>query len=178
MQIKENIIAPHHWPLWGEFTGDRWSPAQRASNTGRVFLFWRYHPESVSIWWRHHGVQNHLRSLQTNIVSVLHTLSFISWKLTTNALSRFFSQYNWHLLLSMPRKPYLLIIYIAPWHPLWIFLHWLPCEPNSGEQDLKIVNQILIMKAFEWQHFTISMLQDHQNLVTNAYMYVLFLLQN
>ena len=24
--IKENIKAPHHWPLWGEFTGDRWIP--------------------------------------------------------------------------------------------------------------------------------------------------------
>ena len=23
-QIKENINAPRHWPLWGEFTGDRW----------------------------------------------------------------------------------------------------------------------------------------------------------
>ena len=22
-QIKENIKAPHHWPLYGEFTGDR-----------------------------------------------------------------------------------------------------------------------------------------------------------
>ena len=25
-QIKENINAPRHWPLWGEFTGDRWIP--------------------------------------------------------------------------------------------------------------------------------------------------------
>ena len=25
-QIKENIEAPRHWPLWGEFTGDRWIP--------------------------------------------------------------------------------------------------------------------------------------------------------
>ena len=24
--IKENIKAPHHWPLWGDFTGDRWNP--------------------------------------------------------------------------------------------------------------------------------------------------------
>ena len=24
MQIKENIKAPRHWPLWGEFTSDRW----------------------------------------------------------------------------------------------------------------------------------------------------------
>ena len=24
--IKENIKAPRHWPLWGEFTGDRLIP--------------------------------------------------------------------------------------------------------------------------------------------------------
>ena len=24
--IKENIQAPRHWPLCGEFTGDRWIP--------------------------------------------------------------------------------------------------------------------------------------------------------
>ena len=36
-QIKGNIKAPHHWPLWGEF------PAQRASDA-----------KNVSIWWRHH----------------------------------------------------------------------------------------------------------------------------
>ena len=26
VQIKENINAPRHWPLRGEFTGDRWIP--------------------------------------------------------------------------------------------------------------------------------------------------------
>ena len=26
VQIKENIKAPRHWPLWGEFTGPRWIP--------------------------------------------------------------------------------------------------------------------------------------------------------
>ena len=25
-QIKESIKAPRHWPLWGEFIGDRWIP--------------------------------------------------------------------------------------------------------------------------------------------------------
>ena len=25
-QIRENTKAPRHWPLWGEFTGDRWIP--------------------------------------------------------------------------------------------------------------------------------------------------------
>ena len=25
-RIKEYIKAPRHWPLWGEFTEDRWIP--------------------------------------------------------------------------------------------------------------------------------------------------------
>ena len=25
-QIKENIKAPRHWPLWGEVTGGQWIP--------------------------------------------------------------------------------------------------------------------------------------------------------
>ena len=41
--IKENIKAPRHWPLQGEFTGYRWIPSQRASNA-----------ENASIWWPHH----------------------------------------------------------------------------------------------------------------------------
>ena len=41
---KKNIKAQRHWPLCGEFTGDRWIPAQMASNA-----------ENVSIWCRHHG---------------------------------------------------------------------------------------------------------------------------
>ena len=26
VQMKEYITAPRHWPLWWEFTGDRWNP--------------------------------------------------------------------------------------------------------------------------------------------------------
>ena len=43
-QIKENIKAPRHWPLCGEFTGTGELPAQRASYAEIVW----------SIWWRHH----------------------------------------------------------------------------------------------------------------------------
>ena len=43
-QIKENIKAPRHWPLCGEFTGTGEFPAQGVS-----------YAENVSIWWRHHG---------------------------------------------------------------------------------------------------------------------------
>ena len=28
-QIKENIKAPRHLPLWVEFTGDRWIPCTK-----------------------------------------------------------------------------------------------------------------------------------------------------
>ena len=65
--IKENIKAPRHWPLCGEFTGFTSEfPAQRASNA-----------ENVSIWWRHHvGTESdihpwgHLRLLRVFIVSM------------------------------------------------------------------------------------------------------------
>ena len=46
-QIKENIKAPRHWPLCGEFTGTGEFPAQRAS-----------YAENVSIWWRHHALSH------------------------------------------------------------------------------------------------------------------------
>ena len=40
----ETIKAPRHWPLCGEFSGDRWLPRTKVSNA-----------ENVSIWWRHHA---------------------------------------------------------------------------------------------------------------------------
>ena len=44
-QIKENIKAPRHWSLCGQFTGIGEFPEQRAS-----------YAESVSIWWRQHAM--------------------------------------------------------------------------------------------------------------------------
>ena len=35
--IKENIKAPRHWPLWGEFTGDRWIPRTKGQLRGKCF---------------------------------------------------------------------------------------------------------------------------------------------
>ena len=36
-QIKENIKAPHHWPLWGESTGHRWIPLTKGQLRGKCF---------------------------------------------------------------------------------------------------------------------------------------------
>ena len=49
-QIRENIKAPCPWPLCGEFTGE--FPTQMASNV-----------ENISIWWRHHEIQQRLFSV-------------------------------------------------------------------------------------------------------------------
>ena len=37
VQIKENIKAPRHWPLCGEFTGDRWIPRTKGQYRGKCF---------------------------------------------------------------------------------------------------------------------------------------------
>ena len=62
-QIKENIKAPRHWPLCGEFTGDRWIPRSDAEN--------------ASIWWRHH-VDCHIINIW-DIDSVSYVNSYFSW---------------------------------------------------------------------------------------------------
>ena len=36
-QIKENIKAPRHWPLCGEFTGDQWIPRTNGQLYGKCF---------------------------------------------------------------------------------------------------------------------------------------------
>ena len=36
-QIKENIKAPRHWPLCGEFTGNRWIPRTDGQQRGKCF---------------------------------------------------------------------------------------------------------------------------------------------
>ena len=36
-QIKENIKAPRHWPLCGEFTGDRWILRTNGQLRGKCF---------------------------------------------------------------------------------------------------------------------------------------------
>ena len=36
-QIKENIKAPRHWPLWGKFTDDRWIPRTNGQWRGKCF---------------------------------------------------------------------------------------------------------------------------------------------
>ena len=47
-QIKENIKAPRHWPLWNSPVGGEF-PAQMASNAEYVSIWWRHHSKSASM---------------------------------------------------------------------------------------------------------------------------------
>ena len=60
-QIKENIKAPRHWPLCGEFTGTGEFPAQRAN-----------YAENVYIWWRHHAPSSRFHSTGNSLVLIMH----------------------------------------------------------------------------------------------------------
>ena len=55
-RVKEDIKAPRHWPLCGEFTGE--FPAQMASNAENDSISWRHHELSgtraiiiLQFWW-------------------------------------------------------------------------------------------------------------------------------
>ena len=63
-QIKVNIKAPRHWPLCGEFTGDRWIPRTNGQLRGKCFhlmtsswychITWHKHITlNAYTWWRH-----------------------------------------------------------------------------------------------------------------------------
>ena len=49
-QIKENIKAPRHWPLCGEFTGDRWIPRTNGQLRGKCFHLMTSSCNAVICW--------------------------------------------------------------------------------------------------------------------------------
>ena len=53
-KIKENIKAPRHWPLWGEFTGNRWIPRTKGQYREKCFHLMT---SSWSLYECHHDKQ-------------------------------------------------------------------------------------------------------------------------
>ena len=54
-RTKKNIKAPRHWPLWGEFTGDRWIPLTKAENVSISC--------SRKLWWVHSVLMKNFKIL-------------------------------------------------------------------------------------------------------------------
>ena len=74
MQIKENINAPRHWHLCGEFTGDRWIPRTNGQLRGKCFHLMTSSCNSIIVavsvkqivWGFHRHLSAILRHLEPN----------------------------------------------------------------------------------------------------------------
>ena len=88
--------ALRHWHLCGEFTGDRWIPAQMANNV-----------ENVSIWWRHHDLSQLSCVFNYRCLWQISRLS-LSWRqwLNTTLLRRWRKRLCWRPIMieSLARR--------------------------------------------------------------------------
>ena len=116
--IKENIKARRHWPLCGEFTVDRWIPAQMASNA-----------ENVSIWWRHHEccefVEHRDQWINKTYQRMLHNTGNIATILASGVPFTRRDQLNQHRIRTWIIK----YIYVEQWD---VITHPLPNFNNGG----------------------------------------------
>ena len=123
-QMKENIKAPRHWPLCGEFTGTGDFPVQRASDA-----------ENVSIWWRHHGTwisygRQMFEQHRVAYVTVLPSRGFpnayllprdnrlILFTLNASLVHNLSSEVTWNRPRPMRRRGYM----------CHVFVYWLGCS--------------------------------------------------
>ena len=97
-QIKENINAPRHWPLWGEFPGDRWFPSQRASNAENVSLRW-HHNGDVITWPALVPIPRILETCSTPLFryDICGNSSLAYWGPYSNNIFAFWFKFHWSL---------------------------------------------------------------------------------
>ena len=96
-QIKESINAARLWPLWGEFTGDRWIPRTKGQLRGKYFhlmtsswhwdwtktavIFVRYFINILSLHKRFILTQILVRSVQDSTIDVGSTsVQVMAWR--------------------------------------------------------------------------------------------------
>ena len=69
-QIKENIRAPHRWPLCRELTNDRWIPRTNGTITRKMFPFddviMVCYKSKPQLWLRHWRQLNYVFKRRTN----------------------------------------------------------------------------------------------------------------
>ena len=111
MQIKENIKAPRHWPLCGEFTGHRWIPRTNGQ-TRKMFpfddvimiasessiqlhvLMWKRHKHAMLHWTVSYGCQlllfrNNQNEINSNVQIFDIIYSIICYEIYWNAINTF-----------------------------------------------------------------------------------------
>ena len=73
-QIKENIKAPRHWPLCGEFTGDRWIPHTNDQLRGKCFHLMTSSWNLKNLWRHSTGTEYHHSVHETNTITPISRL--------------------------------------------------------------------------------------------------------
>ena len=73
-QIKEDIKALRHWPLWGVSIGDRWILLTRLS-------YAELKAENVSIWRRHHVHQPSIAQISL-MITYLNFVQISQWTMS------------------------------------------------------------------------------------------------
>ena len=85
---KTNIKDPRYWPLWGEFTSNRWIPLTKGKQRGKCFLlmtsswWWtgpqKYIPMNIlRIWYSHISVFFILNSIFISYFQLTDELLFV-----------------------------------------------------------------------------------------------------
>ena len=111
-QIEENIKAPRHCPLWGEFTSEGNSPVTGEFSTQRASK-----AENSSIWWRHHVFDD-----CTLCVYVWWSISLCTFVIVVPCrkslfIGTFCTKLGWGLLSQFPRS-----VVFPAFSELW--KHW------------------------------------------------------
>ena len=73
---SKNTKAPCHWPLCGEFTGDRWIPCTMASNAENVSISWRHHDSKTFAFMSSLHIK--VAHVIENDLVIFHTFSTLS----------------------------------------------------------------------------------------------------
>ena len=122
--IKENFKAQRHWPLWGEFTGDRWIPLTKGQWRGNCFHSMTsscIRPTLSNLWlpmaWWHRGPSSPgtiriFKSQQRTVrfTSFSHSVTFYLHGLTLTP--------TW-IRNHMPRQVWDEITYRLPYFKCW-----------------------------------------------------------
>ena len=111
-EIKEDIKAACHWPLWWESTGDRWIPLTKGQWCGKKFHLmksWEGGKEHALIHWRCKDPINQLSLywlICQNIFRPQHLAAAISQTINSDTLLWlnslvFWFKFHWSLFLRV-----------------------------------------------------------------------------
>ena len=122
MQIQEHIKALRHWPLCGEFTGDRWIPRTKGSNA-----------ENVSIWWRHHS------AMAWCCQATSHSLCQCSRSMSPYGDTRPHElMYNIYQMFPIANVIYMLLPSFCVWAFLPASIYW--CNISTGANWMRNIH--------------------------------------